>query len=418
MSSLENKSDLLPEEKRALLAELLRKKAAGARQVLASFAQQRLWFLDQLDPGTPLYNISRAVRIKGQLNVEALQQALNSSVARHESLRTNFTSIDDEAVQIIAPAREIEIELVDLGELPEGDRENEARRLASEAARRPFNLAQDPLLRAALLRLDDQDQVLLLVLHHIVSDGWSMGILFRELETLYEAFSHSRPSPLPQLAIQYGDFARWQRDWLQGQVLEDQVNFWKQQLADAPAVLELSTDRPRPVIQTFNGAYHTSIVGKELTASLNELSRREGVTLFMTLLAAFQTMLHRYTNQRDIVVGTPIANRTRTEIEDLIGLFVNTLAVRTDLSGDPSFLELLGRVREVALDAFAHQDLPFEKLVEELQPERSLAHMPLFQVLFAVQNAPKSAWKLDRLDLTEFLFTKSSSKLDLSLYVG
>jgi len=340
MSSLENKTDRLPEEKRALLAELLRKKAAGARQVPASFAQQRLWFLDQLDPGTPLYNISRAVQVKGRLNLQALQEALNFIVARHESLRTNVASIDDEAVQIIAPAREIQIELVDLGGLPQGDKKSEARRLVSEAARRPFNLSQDLLLRAALYRFDDQDQVLLLVLHHIVSDGWSMGILFRELETLYEAFSHFLPSPLPKLPIQYGDFARWQREWLQGQVLEEQVNFWKQQLGGAPAVLELSTDRPRPVIQTFNGAHHISMVGKELTDSLNELSRRAGVTLFMTLLAAFQTMLHRYTNQREIVVGTPIANRTRTEVEDLIGLFVNTLAVRTDLSGNPSFLEI------------------------------------------------------------------------------
>ena len=418
MSSLENKTDRLPAEKRALLAELLRKKAAGARQVPASFAQQRLWFLDQLDPGTPLYNISRAVQVKGGLNLQALQEALNFIVARHESLRTNVASIDDEAVQIIAPAREIQIELVDLGGLPQGDKKSEARRLVSEAALRPFNLSQDLLLRAALYRFDDQDQVLLLVLHHIVSDGWSMGILFRELETLYEAFSHSRPSPLPKLPIQYGDFARWQREWLQGQVLEEQVNFWKQQLGGAPAVLELSTDRPRPVIQTFNGAHHISMVGKELTDSLNELSRRAGVTLFMTLLAAFQTMLHRYTNQREIVVGTPIANRTRTEVEDLIGLFVNTLVVRTDLSGNPSFRKLLGRVREVALDAFAHQDVPFEKLVEELQPERSLGHMPLFQTLFALQNVPKSAWKLDRLDLTEFPFTKTTSKLDLSVYVG
>ena len=418
MSSLENKTDRLPAEKRALLAELLRKKAAGARQVPASFAQQRLWFLDQLDPGTPLYNISRAVQVKGRLNLQALQEALNFIIGRHESLRTNVASIDDEAVQIIAPAREIQIELVDLGGLPQGDKKSEARRLVSEAARRPFNLSQDLLLRAALYRFDDQDQVLLLVLHHIVSDGWSMGILFRELETLYEAFSHSRPSPLPKLPIQYGDFARWQREWLQGQVLEEQVNFWKQQLGGAPAVLELSTDRPRPVIQTFNGAHHISMVGKELTDSLNELSRRAGVTLFMTLLAAFQTMLHRYTNQREIVVGTPIANRTRTEVEDLIGLFVNTLVVRTDLSGNPSFRKLLGRVREVALDAFAHQDVPFEKLVEELHPERSLGHMPLFQTLFALQNVPKSAWKLDRLDLTEFPFTKTTSKLDLSVYVG
>jgi amino acid adenylation domain-containing protein len=418
MSTLENKSNLLPAEKRALLAELLRKKATRFRRVPLSFAQQRLWFLDQLEPGSASYNISRAVRLKGQLDFQALQQALNSIIERHESLRTNFVSIDDEPVQTIAPSRAIEIQLVNLGGLTENNREAEARRLASEAARCAFNLAQDHLLRATLFRLDDHDQVLLIVLHHIVSDGWSISVLFRELETLYEAFANGRPSPLAQLPIQYGDYARWQRDWLQGEVLEEQLNFWKQELAGAPAVLELPTDKPRPVIQTFTGAYHTSRVGKELTESLYELSRREGVTLFMTLLAAFQTMLHRYTSQRDIVVGTPIANRTRTETEDLIGLFVNTLVVRTNVSGNPSFLELLGQVREMALDAFAHPDLPFEKLVEELQPERSLAHMPLFQVLFALQNVPKSNLKLASVELSEFTLDKNTSKLDLSLYVG
>src|SRR5689334_1394539 len=241
MSSLENKSDLLPAEKRALLAELLRKKAGEIRQVPLSFAQQRLWFLDQLEPGSASYNISRAVRLKGQLDFQALQQALNAIVARHESLRTNFTSVDDEPLQTIAPTRAIEIQLVELGGLPSPNREPEARNLASEAARHPFNLERDHLLRATLFRLEDADHVLLIVLHHIVSDGWSMGVLFRELETLYEAFASARPSPLAPLQIQYGDFARWQREWLTGQVLEEQVNFWKQQLGGAPAVLELST---------------------------------------------------------------------------------------------------------------------------------------------------------------------------------
>jgi amino acid adenylation domain-containing protein len=418
MSTLENKSELQPAEKRALLAEVLRKKATGVRRVPMSFAQQRLWFLDQLEPGSASYNISRAVRLKGPLDFQALQQALNSIVARHESLRTNFTSIDDEPVQTIAAKRAVEIQLVDLGSLGQNNRENEASRLASEAARCPFNLAQDHLLRVTLFRLDEHDHVLLIVLHHIVSDGWSMGVFFRELETLYEAFAEARPSPLADLPIQYGDFVRWQRDWLQGRVLEEQINFWKQQLKGAPGVLELSTDKPRPLIQTFSGAYHTSKVGKELTAALHELSRREGVTLFMTLLAAFQTLLHRYTGQQDIVVGTPIANRTRTETENLIGLFVNTIVLRTQLSGNSSFVELLAKVREVALDAFAHQELPFEKLVEALQPERSLAHMPLFQTLFALQNVPKSALRLGSLQLSEFSLQKNTSKLDLSLYIG
>ena len=418
MSSLENKSNLPAAEKRALLAEVLRKKISGTRCVPLSFAQQRLWFLDQLEPGSASYNISRAVRLNGQLDFQALQQALNCIVARHESLRTNFTSVDDEPLQTIAPTRVVEIQVIDLGSLSQSDRELEAGRLASEAARRPFNLEQDHLLRATVFRLSAHEHVMLIVLHHIVSDGWSIGVLFRELETLYEAFANACPSPLAPLQIQYGDFARWQRDWLQGPVLEEQINFWKKQLAGAPAVLELATDKPRPVIQTFTGAYHTTRVGKQLTDSLYELSRREGVTLFMTLLAVFQIMLHRYTSERDIVVGTPIANRTRTETEDLIGLFVNTLVLRTDLSGTPSFLELLGRVRNVALDAFAHQDLPFEKLVEELQPERSLAHMPLFQILFALQNVPRSTLRLGSLELSEFSFAKNTSKLDLSLYIG
>src|ERR1051325_4324234 len=418
MSTFENKPELQPAEKRALLTEVLRKKATGVRRLPLSFAQQRLWFLDQLEPGSASYNISRAVRLRGPLDFQALQQALNSIVERHESLRTNFTSIDDEPVQTTAATRAVEIQPVDLGRLGPNSREGEASRLASEAARCPFNLAQDHLLRVTLFRLDDHDHVLLIVLHHIVSDGWSMGVFFRELETLYEAFANARPSPLADLPIQYGDFVRWQRDWLQGQVLEEQINFWKQQLTGAPGVLELSTDKPHPVIQTFSGAYHTSKVGKKLTAALHELSRREGVTLFMTLLAAFQTLLHRYTSQEDIVIGTPVANRTRTETEDLIGLFGSMLAIRTDLAGDPSFLELVGKVREVALDAFAHQDLPFEKLVEELQPERSLAHMPLFQTMFALQNFPKSTLKLGPLELSEFSFEKNTSKLDLSLYVG
>jgi amino acid adenylation domain-containing protein len=418
MSGAENKMNLPAAEKRALLAELLRKKAAKTRQVPLSFSQQRLWFLDQLDPGSPSFNISQAVRLKGELDLQALNQTLNTIVARHESLRTNFTAVEGEPTQIIAPAREIEIQLLDLGELPQEERVSEARRLASEASLRGFNLEQDHLLRASLLKLDDQDQVLLLVMHHIVSDGWSMGVLIRELGDLYEAFSNSRPPSLPELPIQYGDFARWQREWLQGEALNKQVDFWKQQLAGAPAMLELPTDKSRPVIQTFSGAYHTSAVGKELTESLKELSRRERVTLFMTLLAAFQTMLYRYANQDDILIGTPIANRTSTETEGLIGLFVNMLVMRTDLSGNPTFRELLGRVREIALDAFAHQDLPFDKLVEELQPERSLSHAPMFQALFALQNVPKTTWKLSALELQEFSYPKRTSKLDLSLYVG
>jgi hypothetical protein len=418
MSSIEDDSALTATEKRALLADLLRKDAGDASPAPLSFAQQRLWFLDQLDSGGAAYNISRAVRLAGPLDLQALREALNAVVKRHESLRTKFGSVAGEPVQIIVPSRNVELGFVDLCALAKGERENQAGQLATDAAGRGFNLEHDQLLRATLFKLADQDHVLLIVMHHIISDGWSMGVLFRELSTLYEAFSNSQPSPLPELPIQYTDFAHWQRGWLQGPELEAQLSYWRNQLAGAPAILELPTDRPRPATQTFAGAYHLTVLGKELTDSLNELSRREGVTLFMTLLAAFQSLLSRYANQEDILVGTPIANRTSTETEGLVGFLVNTLVMRTDLSGDPSFRELLGRVREVSLDAYAHQDLPFERLVEELQPERSLSHMPVFQVLFALQNVPKSDLKLGALDLKNFPFAKTTAKLDLSLYVG
>jgi amino acid adenylation domain-containing protein len=414
----QNELDMSPAEKRALLGELLRKEAARPKTFPMSFAQQRLWFLDQLEPGSASYNISRAARLKGRLNPAALQGALNAIIDRHESLRTNLVSVEGEPVQVVSASSEIELAVVDLGFLPQSERLHEAEVMASAAASRGFDLAQDHLLRASLLRLDDQDHVLMLTMHHIVSDGWSMGVLFREVGVLYEAFCDSRPSPLPELPIQYGDFARWQHEWLQGPVLEAQVGYWKDQLADAPTLVELPTDRPRPAMQTFNGAYLTSSLSKELSRSLNELSRREDVTLFMTLLAAFQTLLFRYTNQEDIVVGTPIANRTRTETEGLIGFFVNTLVMRTDLSGNPDFRELVRRVRDTSLEAYDHQDLPFEKVVEELQPERSLSYAPLFQVLFALQNAPTSDFKLPGLEFESFAFERKTSKFDLSLYAS
>jgi hypothetical protein len=284
MSSVEDKLGLQPAEKRALLAELLRAKAAKARKLPLSFAQQRLWFLDQLDPANASYNISRAIRLEGALDFQALRQALNAIIARHESLRSNFTAVEGEPVQTVAPSREVELQTVDLRELPEHDRENAATQLASEGAARGFDLAHDDLFRATLFRLNERDHVLLLVMHHIVSDGWSMGILFRELSTLYNAFAISQPSPLPELAIQYADFARWQREMLQGDTLRQQIDYWKHHLAGAPAVLDLATDKPRPKTETFAGSYRTRLLPVELTASLNDLSRRQGVTLFMTLL--------------------------------------------------------------------------------------------------------------------------------------
>ena len=328
-----------------------------------SFAQQRLWFVHQWEPGTPLYNIPCSFRLTGRLDVAALEQSFNELVRRHESLRTSFSDVDGQPVQVITPSLTVTLLVVDLSSIPGAEHESEALRLATEEARRPFDLTQVPLLRASVLQMAEQEHVLLLTLHHIVSDGWSMGVLFRELSALYNAFSTGKPSPLAELPLQYPDFAVWQRQWLQGEVLEGQLSYWKKQLAKAPAVLDLPTDRPRPPVQTYRGARQSLVLSQALTSRLKAISRQESVSLFMTLLAAFQTLLYRYTQCDDILVGSPIAGRNRTDIEGLIGFFVNTLVLRTDLSGDPSFRELLGRVRKLALDAYAHQDLPFEKLI-------------------------------------------------------
>src|ERR687886_738282 len=386
-----------------------------AGQLLLSFAQARLWFLEQLEPGSYAYNIPAAVRLTGSLHVAALQQSLDEIVQRHEALRTTFAMVNGEPIQVIAPVLALTLPLVDLRELPQAQQEASVERLATEEAMRPFDLAQGPLLRATLLQLGQAEPVLLLVMHHIVSDGWSMGVLIRELAALYEAFSMGKPSPLPELPIQYADFAHWQRQWLQGEVLAAQLSYWQQQLAGAPSLLELPTDRPRPAVQTFRGAAQSLALPETLTEKLKLLSQRSGVTLFMTLLAAFQTLLYRYTGQDDICIGSPIANRNHSETERLIGFFVNTLVLRTPLSGNPSFQELLGRVREVALGAYAHQDLPFEQLVEALHPERSLSHHPLFQVMFVLQNAPMPALELPGLTLSSLEIDSKTAKFDLTL---
>jgi hypothetical protein len=352
-----------------------------------SFSQQRLWFLDQYEPGSPVYNMPSALRLRGGLNVEAMQHALSALVRRHESLRTSFPAKEGQPFQAIAPPGPVPLPIEDLSGLPEQEREQTARRRASAEARRPFNLATGPVLRASLLRLGEQDHVLLLNIHHIVSDGWSQGVVLRELTTLYSAFATGQPSPLPELPIQYADFAAWQRNWLQGDRLQEQLDYWKQRLADL-APLELPTDRPRPPTQSFRGGKVNFEIPPKLTGELRKLGRSEGATMFMTLLAAFQALLSRYSGQMDVAVGTPIAGRHRKEVENLIGFFVNTLVLRTDLGGNPSFRDLLRRVREVSLGAYAHQDLPFEKIVDELQIPRDPSRNPLFQVMFALQNTP------------------------------
>ncbi len=380
-----------------------------------SFAQQRLWFLDQFEPGSPFYNVPTAVRLSGRLDVVALERTLNEIVRRHESLRTTFTALDGEPMQVISPSLTLPLPIVDLRHLPEAEREAEAMRLAQEEAKRPFDLSRGPLLRTTLLWLDEEEYLFLLTMHHIICDGWSIGVFIGELTALYTAFSAGKPSPLPELPIQYADFAVWQREWLQGEVLEEQLAYWKQQLGDDPGILELPTDRPRPPIYTNNGAVLSRKLSKELADALQALSREEGVTLFMTLLAAFQTLLHRYTGQEKISVGTPIANRNRAEIEGIIGFFVNTLVLRTDLSGNPTFRHLLKRVREVTLGAYAHQDLPFEMLVDALQPERDMSHTPLFQVMFILQNAPVQGQELPGLTLSQVETHPGTSTFDLTL---
>ncbi len=354
----------------------------------ASAAQQRLWFLNQLEPESPAYNIPAVLRLRGELDVRALEKSLNEIVSRHEALRTTFRTIDGKPAQIVNPPSEQKLPLVDLTVRPEDERHEEAKQLARKAASQPFDLEHGPLVRTLLLRLAADEHELILTIHHIVSDGWSMGIFFRELSELYNAFTSNRPATLAELPIQYPDFALWQREWLKSAEVEPQLAYWRQQLRGELPVLDLPADRPRPLVQGTSGSKHHLNISPALTEELKKLSRSAGTTLFMTLLGAFQTLLHRYTSQDDLTIGTTIAGRNSAEVEDLIGCFLNTLVLRTDLSGDPTFRELLGRVREVTLNAYTNQDVPVEMLLEELQPGRDLSHNPLFQVLFILQTTP------------------------------
>ena len=381
-----------------------------------SFAQQRLWFLAQLEPNSPFYTIPKAVRLSGELNVHILQQALNAIVAHHEILRTNYVSQNGNPIQVIAAPRAVELQIIDLQEYEQAERESLLQKLLQQE-KRPFDLTSDTMLRGCLLKLAPQEQVLLLVMHHIASDGWSLGILSKQLTQLYQAFLESQPNPLATLPIQYADYALWQKEWLSGEVLDRQLSYWQQQLAGAKPLIELPTDHPRPAVQTYRGAGQSFILPKSLCDRLKQLGRQEKVTLYTILLAAFQTLLSRYSRQEDIVVGSPIAGRNRAEIEELIGFFVNTLVLRTDLSGNPSFQELLKRVRSVTLDAYSHQDLPFEKLVEELNPERSLSYSPLFQVMFVLQNAPGRAGQLLGLTEAPVQLEAETAQFDLLLSV-
>src|SRR5579863_8608204 len=416
MDTLSNPSlsDLSPSQKRALLAELLRQKAAMPQSFPLSFAQQGLWFLHQLAPENPFYNASCEIAISGPLQKAILEQSLSEMVRRHRVLRTRFELMNDQPMQVVDPAQPISLPIEDLSSLPLAARLAEAQRLSRQEVRQPFDLARGPLLRARLLRLGAEEHRLLLSLHHIIADGWSLGVLFSELSTLYAAFHAGRPSPLSDLPMQYTDFTLWHRQRLTGTDMQKQIAYWKNQLVDLPQ-LALPTDRPRPTVQTFSGASEPFSLTPETTRRLQVLSQREGVTLFMTLLAGFSALLARYSGQEDITVGTPTANRTRSELEGLIGYFVNTLVLRTDLSGDPTVSELLGRVREVALNAYAHQDVPFERLVEELHPQRDLSQNPLFQVMLALQNAPYEPLDISGLKLRLSQTGSDTSKFDFFL---
>ena len=382
--------------------------ASRDEELPLSFAQQRMWFLDQLESVSHAYNIAVAIHMNGPLDAPALEQSLSEVVRRHEILRTVFTRVGAEPVQVINDAQPLALPVIDLQHLAEPERTAEVARLASVEAQHHFDLARGPLFRATLLKLNTDENILLVNVAHIVCDGWSMEVLVRELATHYDAFVKNEPVSLVELPIQYADFAQWQRQWLQGEFLESQLAYWRERLSGAPAALALPTDRPRPAVQSFNGATQSINLSESLTDAIRSLGRTEDATLFMTLFAAFNVLLYRYTEQKDLVVGVPVSNRNWMDLDKLIGFFVNTLVLRTDLSGAPSFRELLRRVREVALSAYTHQDLPFERLVEELQPERDLSRTPLFQVMFALQNAP-----LESLDLADVSLNVSRLKPEL-----
>ena len=380
-----------------------------------SFAQQRLWFLNQLEPDSPFYNMPAAVQLDGMLDADALQRSLNEIVARHETLRTTFVTIDGQAVQQIASSASVTMSIVDLTRLEKTDQQAQVQHVIGTEVRQPFQLECGPLLRATLIRLDVQQHIFVLNMHHIVSDDWSMSQFIHELGILYQAYTTGTPHILPLLPIQYADYAVWQRQWLQGDALSGQIDYWKQHLGGSLPVLDLPTDYPRPPVQTYRGTRQTFALTPALSDQLRTFSQQAGVTLFMTLLAAFQTLLYRYTGQPDVIVGSPIAGRNRSETEGLIGFFVNTLVLRTDLSDNPSFHTLVQRVRDVTLGAYVHQDVPFEKLVEELQPQRDLSRSPLFQVMFVLHNTPAVAVQLPGVTVTLLDVPHETALFDLTL---
>lgn len=420
MSDISTRIAALSPEKRKLLLQRLNPKKEIKSQSRESgifplsFAQQRLWFLDRLQQGNNAFNIFQPVRLTGKLDVAALEQSFKEVVKRHEILRTNFALVEGQTSQIIHSSDTFNVSIIDLQQLSPDRIEIEAIALAQKESQYSFNLAKESLIRVTLLKLSETEHKLLLTLHHIVADGWSIGVLIREIKALYEAFSKGNPSPLPDLPIQYADFAVWQRNWLQGEQLEAQLAYWKQQLNDI-SILELPCDRDRPKVQTYCGARESLFIDESLTHKLKNLNKTKGITLFMVLLAALQTLLHWYAKQDDIVVGTDIANRNQPEVLGLIGFFVNQLVLRTNFAGNPTFAELLLRVREMTLDAYTHQDIPFNTLVDALKPKRELNRSPFFQVKFILENTPTSSLKLKGVTATHLNINKKTTQLDLLL---
>ncbi len=418
-------AELSPERRR--LFELLLRQIAAAppgiprrnpdAPIPLSLSQQRFWVIHHLKPDNSILNSPAAVRLRGRLVVGALEQTLDEIIRRHESLRTTFRLVGGQPAQIINPASRLQLPPTELGGLPEAEREEGARRLAVEEAARPFDLQTGPLLRVRLLRLGESDHVVLFTMHHIIADGWSMGILIREMAALYEAYVNGRPSPLAEPRIQYADFAVWERGHLGDEALERQLDYWRRQLGGQLPQLELPADRPRPAAPLDQGATQPFTLPETLTQSLREVCRRESVTLYTLLLAAYGVLLHRYTGEADILVGSPTANRHRTETEDLIGCFINTLVMRLDLAGNPTFREMLSRAREVALDAFAHQDVPFDKVVGALRREGTRGHDSLYRVWFVLHNAPSESLSLTDLTLTNFHPGRATTPNDLTLSV-
>jgi len=423
----------------AELAEVIEKARRGAEGIQVppikpvprdgdlplSFAQRRLWFMDQLEPGSAFYNSPCVMRLNGKLDVEALERGVTEICRRHEVLRTVYPMINGQPVQVIEPAQPLHIPITDLSTLSHEVREGEALRLTVEEARQPFDLAHGPVIRVGLLRLGEEDHIIHFMMHHITCDAWSLGVMIREISVLYEAFVKGESSPLPEITIQYADYAHWQQNWLQGEVLQSELQYWKKQLSGTLPVLMLPTERSRPAVPTYEGARYTFKLPAELSEAVKQLSLRESVTPFIAMLAAFKLLLYRYTKLEDVIVGTAHANRNHTDTENLIGFFINMLVMRTDLSGHPSFRELLHRVREVALDAYKHQDMPFEKIVEEMQIKRDAGITPIFQVAFGVENARQAAYSIQSseslnlrgLTMSPVSFDLEVVRYDLTLWV-